>query len=45
MDRFISNIPAAISQCAKDLTSSDTLTLEAQSRAYDLSCPVFLQMV
>ena len=36
MDRFISNIPAAISQCAKDLTSSDTLTLEAQSRAYDL---------
>ena len=36
MDRFISNIPAAILQCANDLTSSDILTLEAQSRAYDL---------
>jgi hypothetical protein len=32
----ISNIPEAISQCAKDLTSSDIITLEAQSRAYDL---------
>lgn len=36
MNGYISNIPEAISQCAKDLTSSDVITLEAQSRAYDL---------
>jgi hypothetical protein len=36
MNGYISNIPEAISQCAKDLTSSDIITLEAQSRAYDL---------
>ena len=36
MDGFINNIPAAISKCTMDLVSTDTLTLEAQSRAYDL---------
>lgn len=36
MDTFISNIPAAILQCAKDLAAVGTLSLDAQSRAYDL---------
>ena len=35
MDRYI-NIPAAISQCADDLTATKVLSLDAQARAYDL---------
>lgn len=35
MDRYI-NIPAAIAQCATDLTATGKISLEAQSRAYDL---------
>ena len=35
MDRYI-DIPSAISQCADDLTTTKFLSLEAQSRAYDL---------
>lgn len=35
MDRYI-NIPAAIAQCATDLAATGKISLEAQSRAYDL---------
>ena len=35
MDRYI-NIPAAIAQCATDLAATGNISLEAQSRAYDL---------
>ena len=35
MDRYI-DIPAAIAQCATDLAATGKISLEAQSRAYDL---------
>ena len=36
MNEFISNIPAAIAQCANDLETTEIISLDAQSRAYDL---------
>lgn len=36
MNEFISNIPAAIAQCANDLATTEIISLDAQSRAYDL---------
>jgi hypothetical protein len=36
MNRLISNIPAAIAQCANDLETTKIISLDAQSRAYDL---------
>jgi hypothetical protein len=36
MNEFISNIPAAIAQCANDLEATKIISLDAQSRAYDL---------
>jgi hypothetical protein len=36
MNEFISNIPAAIAQCANDLETTKIISLDAQSRAYDL---------
>ena len=36
MDRYNINIPTALSECAADLKSIGSLTLEAQLRAYDL---------
>lgn len=36
MDRFFNDIPSAISQCADDLADAGALSLDAQSRAYDL---------
>lgn len=36
MDNYSSNIPANLKLCAEDLAKLDTMTLEAQARAYDL---------